>query len=220
MDFRLWCDYIVVPHCIQIRTRKILIWAALVLRFDLLGSLLWRPEQGWEDFENSIAFVRGYKRLFAQNSCDHRGTPSFPGLVVTLVSDEDLERLGSRDKNSDPSETLGVVYRIPNEKSQAILEDLDFREKGGYSRSVVDVTTPEGRSIRALLYAGTVDNPNFNLCNDLNRVAEIIHTAHGPSGPNKEYLFKLADFLREAGNHDDHVMSLDESVRLLESSAK
>ncbi len=77
------------------------------------GSLCWRPEAAWSHWEPGfVATVEGYKRLFAQQSMDHRGTPKHPGLVATLISDEDLEAMGVRMQSDPPSKTLGKVYRV------------------------------------------------------------------------------------------------------------
>lgn len=44
--------------------------------------------------------------------------------------------------------------------------------------------------IKGLLYAGSDDNPNFYLPSSQEEAAHIIAWSHGPSGENKEYLFK------------------------------
>lgn len=49
----------------------------------------------------------------------------------------------------------------------------------------------------------------FNFLNEL-----------GPSGQNKEYLYKLAEALRNMGVHDPHVEELDRMVKKLEESSK
>ncbi|CAM9739091.1 unnamed protein product [Phaeothamnion confervicola] len=118
-------------------------------------SFMWFM-RSWKTFERRRAYVVGWKRLFAQRSMDHRGTPQAPGLVATLVSDTDLEALGALrgrnygDRNSSgdsggdidplpPSVTHGVAYLIPADVATSVLSDLDFREKGGYSHAVADV---------------------------------------------------------------------------------
>lgn len=54
------------------------------------------------------------------------------------------------------------AYVVPDDKREGVLADLDFREKGGYTRRVVDVHKLDGEdSVKALLYTGTTDNPNF-----------------------------------------------------------
>lgn len=41
-----------------------------------------------------------------------------------------------------------MAYRVPDEKVDAVLADLDFREKGGYTRAVVDIfRSDDGESI-------------------------------------------------------------------------
>lgn len=39
-----------------------------------------------------------------------------------------------------------MAYRVPDEKADAVLADLDFREKGGYTRAVVDIYRADGES--------------------------------------------------------------------------
>lgn len=91
---------------------------------------------------------------------DHRGTPTSPGLVVTLVPDDHLVGVGLREPSDPPSKTFGAIYRIPESEVQEVLADLDHREKGGYTRCIVDVHchdhTGEGKEelLQALLYTG------------------------------------------------------------------
>ena len=117
----------------------------------------------------------------------------------------------------------GVCYRISDEHAAEVLDALDFREKGGYTRELVDVT-PSDKSrapVRALLYTATPDNPNFNpsAVTDLSSSAFTIAHTEGPSGPNVDYLFALANFLEEQGERDLHVEQLTKAVkRILVSS--
>jgi cation transport regulator ChaC len=80
---------------------------------------------------------------------------------------------------------------------------LTNREKGGYTRSVVEVhcepqpgdTYVPGEIVQALLYSGTTDNPNFWLA-PTDEAAAVIAKAVGPSGSSVDYLFSLAEYLR------------------------
>ena len=58
------------------------------------GSLCWKADFPAE--EQFVGRVSGWKRLFAQRSTDHRGTPAAPGLVATVLTDEQLEVLKLR----------------------------------------------------------------------------------------------------------------------------
>ena len=174
---------------------------------------------------------------FAQRSMDHRGTPAAPGLVVTLVETPALRALPGFDAVARElaDEVVGVAYRVPDDDAARVLAELDFREKGGYSRRVVDVTRvgrdasegdASGASARCLLYSATVDNPNFWWGDDgkgldLDKAASTIATAAGPSGPNLEYLRNLAMFLREQGRVDPHISELEQRVNdLLDGRAE
>ena len=153
--------------------------------------------------------------MFAQRSTDHRGTPEAPGLVATIVENAVLQDLPGAHAND---RTLGRAFIVPDDQSKEVLAELDFREKGGYTRQVVDVEKlADGSSVKALLYSGTTDNPNFWWGDDgrgldLDAAAAIIATAVGPSGPNVEYLQNLAQWLEEAGQVDDHVASLKSRI--------
>ncbi|CAM9527526.1 unnamed protein product [Ectocarpus sp. 6 AP-2014] len=185
------------------------------------GSLCWRPEASFAGFERFNGEVVGWKRLFAQKSMDHRGTPEFPGLVATLVSDADLEALGQRSASDPPSRTHGVAYLVPENKAEEVLAGLDFREKGGYTRATVDVLPAGGEGGQkedtavptpALLYTGTTSNPNFHVPS-IDEAADTIALAVGPSGPNYEYLFSLSQYLEKVGTPDSHLMELSDMVR-------
>ena len=67
------------------------------------------------------------------------------------------------------------------------------------------------------VYLGTADSPNFMGVETLESVAAIIARSVGPSGPNPEYLYNLADAMRliapEAA--DEHLFGLEERVRAL-----
>ena len=170
------------------------------------GSLVWRPEARWEAYERRPCVVRGWRRYFAQLSTDHRGVPGAPGLVCTL-----LEEAGAT--------TQGVAYRVPDAEVDAVLDDLDFREKGGYTRKVARVDFDDS-AVDALVYSATRENPNFVAGLDadseeaIDRASAIIATAVGPSGDNAAYLFNLADVLPD----DAYLAALKARVVALRAS--
>ncbi len=92
------------------------------------GSLIFRPAIPF--VERRLACLRGWTRRFWQWSTDHRGTPWQPGRVVTLA-------LAPNDC------CWGVAYRLDAAQADAILADLDVRERGGYVRMEVELELEE-----------------------------------------------------------------------------
>lgn len=165
------------------------------------GSLTWKV--GFDYVERRHGYVEGWSRRFWQLSTDHRGVPDAPGRVVTLIP--------------EPAERVwGVAYRVPGDDRDEVLERLDFREKGGYERHFTAVRRADGLvAEEALLYVATRDNPNWGGPAPIEEIARIVARSHGPSGPNVEYLVRLAEWLREIDAHDEHVFELERAVRAL-----
>ena len=159
------------------------------------GSLVWRPD--FVFVERCAAFVGGWSRRFWQGSTDHRGVPSAPGRVVTLVEEPETV-------------CWGVVYRVAADARDAVLVRLDARESGGFDRCSVEATlrrTPN-ESVSALTYIAPPGNPNYLGPAPNVEIARQVRGSHGPSGSNLEYVVRLADFLRELGVDDDPVLEL------------
>jgi cation transport protein ChaC len=130
------------------------------------GSLCWRIDDEYEEL--LTARVHGWRRRMAQKSCDHRGTPEAPGVVATMMPESEWRALGlTPEEEGEEVEaevtTHGVVYRVPAARAAEVLDRLDFREKGGYTRAIVDahVLDGTGRVLRALVYTANSANPNF-----------------------------------------------------------
>lgn len=164
------------------------------------GSLCWNPgtEGGLAKASQTLGWVKGYKRVWAQRSTDHRGTVDFPGLVCTLLTDEEYQSAkmsatsnaapsdtNKAEKSDDSIVTQGIIFDVPPDLVDETLQDLDFREKGGYARDVCTVVEEETQKThRALLYRGTPDNPAFSsrALVDLPLSAAIMSVSVGPSG--------------------------------------
>jgi len=169
------------------------------------GSLIWRP--GFPYLRKFDGYIKGWARYFWQGSTDHRGTPEEPGRVVTLIKDAD---------GAVQSETWGTVYCIPEEEAEVILKNLDYREKGGYTREDVDVYIrgqDEPVVQKAILYIATQKNVNFIGETPVQLIAEQIYKCVGPSGPNIDYLLNLAESMRRMNVSDEHVFELERIVR-------
>lgn len=161
------------------------------------GSLVWRP--AFPFVERRAGFVRGFSRRFWQASTDHRGVPEDPGRVVTLVT-------------APAARCFGMAYRVAPADADAVLAGLDHREQGGYRRVVVDVHVEPGATLPgALMYLATEDNESYVGPAPLAEIAARVRRCVGPSGPNREYVLRLAEALRALGappEEDEHVYAL------------
>ncbi len=161
------------------------------------GSLIWRP--GFEFEKRRIAKAQGWKRRFWQGSQDHRGTPDDPGRVATLVPDD--------------SACEGMAFFVSGDRAKDTLAYLDLREKNGYERQALTLEFLNGERCRGIVYLAPVGNPAWLGPADLADIAADIHRARGPSGTNREYLYRLSAALRDAGIQDIHISILEDLVR-------
>ncbi len=162
------------------------------------GSLIFKADFPYLD--RRAARVSGWSRRFWQGSHDHRGTLDSPGRVVTLI-----EAPGAL--------CAGAAYLI----SPQVFEHLDFREKNGYLRFSTPMTFDDGSHAEGLVYIATPDNTAFLGPADENDIATQIAGAAGPSGPNADYLLRLADALRLMGEQDVHVFEIEHHLRQITS---
>lgn len=165
------------------------------------GSLIWKAD--FDFLERRSAYIHGWERRFWQGSHDHRGTPEAPGRVATLI-------------RAQGAVCHGIAYRITPD----VLAPLDVREKNGYLREKVSLTFLDDNGVateqsEGLIYLASEDNPAFLGEAPLADIAQQIANAHGPSGPNKEYLLNLATALRELGAKDTHIFALEHQLRCL-----
>ncbi len=157
------------------------------------GSLIFRPGFAFEERRRARAL--GYARRFYQGSPDHRGTEEHLGRVVTLVAEANAI-------------CDGVAFRLPSAGSEDTLALLDVREQGGYARASIEVTLDDETTALATTWIAGVGNPYWLGPEPPELVLARIRRAHGPSGPNVEYVLRLRDGLREHGIVDPHVEEL------------
>lgn len=154
------------------------------------GSLIFNPD--FPFLARRPASVTHFSRRFWQGSHDHRGTPSAPGRVVTLVPQQGAV-------------CQGMAYLITPE----VFAQLDQREKNGYLRHALDILFEDGDVVEGLVYVAPYDNAAFLGEAPEHDIARQIARAEGPSGPNRDYLQQLAHALRELGMDDPHVFAIE-----------
>ncbi len=164
------------------------------------GSIIWKTE--FPFIAESIGCLQGWARRFWQASLDHRGIPEASGRVVTLVP--------SRNNHC-----WGKLFLLEPQKHSKVIEALDHREKGGYERMQADIVNASGAIVKAVTYWAPQQNDHFLGPDSLSAMARQISRAQGPSGSNRDYLFKLESALRALGHPDSHVTILANKTRQL-----
>jgi len=163
------------------------------------GSLLFRPAFPYE--EQRTAFIQGFRRRLDQGSPDHRGTEERLGRVATLIREPGAH-------------ATGAVFRVAGHNVDAVIHDLDHREQGGYDRISVEASLSDGSAtVTAVTWIASPDNPYHLGPAALPAMLAQIRAAVGPSGPNIEYVLKLADTLRALGIEDPHVEEVARALR-------
>lgn len=161
------------------------------------GSLIYKADFPY--IQRRPAKIHGWLRRFWQGSHDHRGTPEAPGRVATLIEAPDAV-------------CAGMAYEVTPD----VFAHLDHREKNGYLRFFTEFEWLDGSgSVTGLVYVAGPDNEAFLGEASEADIAAHIARSQGPSGPNDEYLLKLADALRDLGEHDAHVFAIDEALKEL-----
>ncbi|KAK4050020.1 hypothetical protein OIO90_005210 [Microbotryomycetes sp. JL221] len=207
------------------------------------GSLIFKAPP-FPSITSEPGYIKGFVRRFAQKSHDHRGTEQHPGRVVTLCDENDwkshqkaresLPRLQSieltwvgseQDEPPESGHIWGRVYRIPEQDSEQIWQYLDHREKDGYTIRKVNVYSidAQGQEIviesNCRVYVGETNNPSFAGGELMSDLAKRIATSEGPSGTNREYLYKLVEAVKQLSKEDDaYLLELERLTKKFEQS--
>ncbi|XP_063612669.1 putative glutathione-specific gamma-glutamylcyclotransferase 2 isoform X2 [Penaeus indicus] len=168
------------------------------------GSLTWKVDFPYQ--QRVVGYIKGYARRFWQASIDHRGVPGKPGRVVTLVPSEDPEE-----------KVWGAAYEISPDKESDVMERLNIREQRFTNRKSLTMYSPSDQRLSesVLVFLGSKQSEFLLEDAPILSMAKQIAESHGPSGANSEYLFRLANFMREEvpQARDDHLFQLEEAVK-------
>jgi glutathione-specific gamma-glutamylcyclotransferase len=125
-----------------------------------------------------------------------------PGLVLAL-------------DRAEAASCTGVAFRVVEGAEQETVEALRARElvSSAYLEARLPIETAEG-AIEALTYV--IDPDHDQYCHlDLEEQAQIIATASGGRGRNRDYLWSTAAHLAELGIADPDLAWLAARVRTL-----
>ena len=106
-----------------------------------------------------------------------------------------------------------MAYEVDAEVAEDSLRLLDVREKNGYERHETLLHFTNHQSAPGLVYIAPQNNHAFLGPAPLYAMAAQIRECAGPSGRNADYLFDLADALRNLNVDDPHVFELESAVR-------
>lgn len=159
--------------------------------------MIWRPDIPYADARP--ATLRGWTRRFWQGSHDHRGLPHAPGRVVTLIAARDAA-------------CRGMAYLVERHTADEVFAVLDHREKNGYGRHAVTLEL-DTAAVDGIVYIAEPRNHAFLGPAPLPDIARQIVTSAGPSGSNRDYVYRLAEALRALDASDPHVFELEALVR-------
>jgi cation transport protein ChaC len=163
------------------------------------GSLIWHP--GFPVAEQRVARLSGWHRSFCMWSIHHRGSEEDPGLVLAL-------------DRAEGQDCAGVAFRVADGAEDDTLAALREREliSSAYLEEWLPVQFDDGEGVIALCYV--IDPHHVQYCGgmSLDRQADIISTAVGGRGPNRDYLFNTAGHLSELGIGDKDMEWLTKRV--------
>jgi cation transport protein ChaC len=158
------------------------------------GSLLWEP--GFEPAEAVPARVHGFRRSFCLWSIRWRGTEEAPGLVLALDEDEGAS-------------CEGLALRLPDAEAPDVLRAIRARElvSDAYEERRLPMALGDGREVEALAYVIRAGHAQ-HACLPREEQARTIARARGARGPNRDYLIRTAERLRELGIRDPEIEAL------------
>ncbi len=151
------------------------------------GSLMWRPDFPY--IERNTAILEGYHRSFCIYSHRYRGTPERPGLVLGL------------DKGG---RCIGTGFKILPDDWDNVVDYLNERELVGYAYTPMTLSITIGKqTVQAYTFVADINHGHYAGDLGIEKSADIIMSASGVMGLNREYLINTVRELEAHGFHDD-----------------
>ncbi len=162
------------------------------------GSLMWNPE--FDYLRSETACLNNFHRCLCLWSVEYRGTPEKPGLVMGLDSG------GS---------CAGRAFLISKNNAPEVIAQLNEREMitGAYRSSLESIQLGTGEQVQGVCLVVRHDHPQYAPRLDHQVIIDLVKSAHGRRGSNREYVLNTVSHLREMGMVDD---ILDNIGRMLE----
>ena len=146
--------------------------------------------------ERRTAHLTGWRRAFCLADRRFRGSPSTPGLMMSL------DRGGH---------CTGVAFRMdPGDDAHAALVGL-LRQEPPVPPERVTAETG-ACPVQAILFAANPGFPLYQTEPEIEELADILASAVGHVGTMAEYLLNTVAELERAGVHDLHLWRLQEMV--------
>ncbi len=158
------------------------------------GSLIWKPRM--PVVERRSAEIQGWHRAFCMRDRRARGSPSRPGLMMSL------------DRGGD---CRGFVQRMdPNQDAETALTSL-LEKEPPLPPVWVEAQTNQGQ-VPALLFAAHPSYPLYSPEPDIETLADMTASSVGYIGTMAEYLLNTVNELHSVGAFDPHLWQLQALV--------
>jgi len=163
------------------------------------GSLMWNPAIHVD--ESLPGVVEGFHRSFCMRLMFGRGMPDNPGLMLCLVPGGACH---------------GIAHRIAPDHVESESKILWMREmlSGAYIPTWVDIDLGAKR-VRGVTFVMNTEHPRYLPDLDHDEKARRIARAEGHLGTNRDYLFRTASALADAGAKDAYIDDIHARVAAL-----
>ena len=165
------------------------------------GSLMWNPAIHVR--ESLPTTLHGFSRRFAMRLVFGRAMPDKPGLMLCLIPGGSCR---------------GIAHCIAPDSVESETKILWMREmlSGAYTPTWVDLDLG-GRHVRGITFVMNQAHSRYLPDLEPHEKAARIAVAEGPLGSNRDYLFRTASALIEAGIQDPYIDDMNQRVRALVS---